>query len=45
VATLCLVPQVDVNKRIGIAKNKISVLDLDEFNSVDSEITSSFLGL
>ena len=45
VATLCLVPQVDVNKRIGIAKGKIFIPDLDEFNSVDSEITSSFLGL
>ena len=45
VAKLCLVPQVDVNKRIGIAKGKIFIPDLDEFNSVDSEITSSFLGL
>lgn len=45
VATLCLVPQVDVNKRIGIAKGKIFIPDLEEFNSVDSEITSSFLGL
>lgn len=45
VAKLCLVPKVDISSRIGIAKNKISILDLDEFNSVDSEITSSFLGL
>ncbi len=45
VATLCLVPQVDVSARIGIAKGKIFIPDLDEFNSVDSEITSEFLGM
>lgn len=45
VAKLSLVPKVDVSSRIGIAKNKIPVLDLDEFNSVDSEITSDFLGI
>ena len=45
VATLCLVPKVDISSRIGIAKGKIFIPDLDEFNSVDSEITSSFLGI
>mgnify|MGYP003456529775 FL=1 len=43
VAKLSLVPKVDVSARIGIAKGKIFIPDLEEFNSVDSEITSDFL--
>ena len=43
VAKLCLVPKVDISSRIGIAKGKIFIPDLEEFNSVDSEITSDFL--
>lgn len=45
VAKLCLVPKVDISSRIGIAKGKIFIPDLEEFNSVDSEITSDFLGI
>ena len=44
-AKLCFVPKVDVSSRIGIAKGKIFIPDLEEFNSVDSEITSDFLGM
>ena len=39
-----LVPKVDVSNRIGIVRGKIFIPDLEEFNSVDSEIASSFLG-
>ena len=44
VATLKLIPKVDVSKRIGIAKGKITVPDLEEFNSMDEEIAQMFYG-
>lgn len=44
VAQLTLVPQIDVSKRIGIAKGKLNLPDdFDEvFDSLDDEITDLF---
>ncbi len=44
IATIKLIPQVDVSKRIGIAKGKINVPDLDEWNAMDEEIAQMFYG-
>jgi antitoxin (DNA-binding transcriptional repressor) of toxin-antitoxin stability system len=44
IAVIKLIPQVDVSKRIGIAKGKITVPDLEEFNSMDEEIAQMFYG-
>lgn len=40
VATLKLIPKVDVSKRIGIAKGKLSYPD--DFNEMDEEIAQMF---
>ena len=42
VATLKLIPKVNVSKRIGIAKGKIGSFSLEEFNSMDAEIADMF---
>ena len=44
IATLRLLPKVDVSKRIGIAKGKFVSPSLDEFNESDEEIAKMFSG-